>query len=175
LGSCTRCGASYYRRELVIGMNERARAILSEAFATIERSEAQRDEVLADIAQRQAVTGATYSKRQPELPPIVYKTTEQPKPQVAPTMDPDTLARWNEWFDDRFARSVQKRLEEFAVIIGEHTGEAEKHLLTEVKTLRAIVDALHIGLTEDVAELRNELRSMNAKNVTPLRGAHNVA
>src|SRR4249919_3966484 len=118
-------------------MDERARLILSEAFATIERSEAERDELLADIAQRQAdeviygngtrvPNSKTMSAHRIDDGGLIYKTTRQP--EAAPTMDEQTLARWNEWFDDRFARSVQKHLEDFASIIGEHTGEAEKHL-----------------------------------------------
>jgi hypothetical protein len=151
----------------VNAMDERARAILEAAFNTVERANAQREEVMADIAQRQAVTGATYPKRQPELPPIVYKTTEQPQ---AATMDKDTAVGWEAWLSARLEKAIQKGLEDFAVIMGEEAALQEKRIVTRaMNEIKSAIETIQ-RLDLEIAALRNEVAILrNAKNVTPLR------
>jgi hypothetical protein len=162
MGCCTRCRASHNRSELVNGMDERARAILCEAFAMIERSEAERDELLADISQRQA-DEVIYPKRQPELPPVIYKTTEQPKSKATD---------WEVW-EARLGAAIQKSLEDFAVIMGAEAAQQEKRIITRIMTeIKSALDEIK-RLDLEIAALRNEIAILRtAKNVTPLRALH---
>ena len=93
-------------------------------------------------------------------------------------MDDATLALWNAWFDDRFNRAVQKQFEKpFAEIIGEEVAELEKRLLTRFNTeLKRLEEK--IATHEKIAELQTELEILRgnfAKNITPMRGARDVA
>jgi hypothetical protein len=158
---------------LVIGMDERARAILFEAFATIERSEAQRDELNADLAQRalnNLITGVPKADtKRRELPPVIYKTTQQPEPKAA-TMDTDTAAGWEAWLNARLEKAVQKRLEDFAMLMGEEAALQEKRVVTQaMKEIQSAIDTIQ-RLDLEIAALRNEVAILRtSKNVTPLR------
>lgn len=156
----------------MIDMDERARLILSEAFATIERSEAERDEVMADIAQRQA-DEVIYGngRRLPNSKTVVdhcfddggliYKTT-QSEPKVV-TMDAATAAGWEVWVSARIEKAVQKRLEDFATILGEEAALQEKRILTQSLHAMQRLDLELEALRSEIAILRT------SKNVTPLR------
>jgi hypothetical protein len=143
-------------------MDERARAIIEAAFATVECSEAQRESVMVDIAQREANEpyekprwrGNSKSARSDAFDDqgLIYKTTEQPEPR-ATAMDPAT---------------IQKQFEDLVSIIGAEVGQREKQLLTQF-------NAEIKRLDDKIAELQTEIRASNAKNVTPLRSARDVA
>ncbi len=151
---------------------ERAR-ILEEAWANIERAEAERDSLMAELEQRAA--NEPYHQRSAETP--IYKTYE--RKEAAPELDAATQRRWDTWAN----ALVQTKLTAFAEILGAEAGQMEKRLLTqfnaeltqlneklqqeqlEVKNLRVVIDELR-------AEVIDILRANNAKNVTPLRAAH---
>ena len=81
-------------------MDKRARAILEEARATIERVERGQQERAAERAEREATllheSGDRPSRRASRIDDggLVYKTTTQPEPQVT-TMDPAAANAWD--------------------------------------------------------------------------------
>ena len=139
-------------------MDERARAILDEALATIERVERGQQERPAERAEREAnellYGNRTGTRAQSDL---VYKTTVQPEPK-ATTMDAATAQSWNAWADARIRTAVLRGVEEFASLMGAEVGQMERRFNTELKRL-----------TTEVEMLREDVRAANAKNITPLR------
>jgi hypothetical protein len=154
-------------------MDERARAILETAFANVERHDAERADVERDLAQRAVDELFDEKDRCRSFPDddqkarhrafsIRQKGRHRPYsiPQEAATMDVETLAKWNAWFDDRLSRAIQKRFEDFADILGEQAGQLEKRLNTKIAALEAEIELL---------------RGNNAKNITPLRSIRDSA
>lgn len=172
-------GASHNRRELVNAMYEHERQrIFAEAFTNIERSDAEREELLADIAMREANLPYEKPRQRGNSKSAAGGEIEEPEqPAERQKMDDATLALWNAWFDDRFNRAVQKQFESFAEIMGEEVAELEKRLLTRFNTeLKRLEEK--IATHEKIAELQTELEILRgnfAKNITPMRGARDVA
>lgn len=170
MGGGGRSGTSNQRCDLVNVMDDYERnRVFAEAFAHIERSDAERESVMADIAWREANVPYENGGRPPNSKTVRARridTPEQPEPTVT-EMSPEILARWNAWFDDRFNRAVQKQLADFAEIVGSEFAELERQLLTKF-------NAEIKRLDERIAELQTELRVANAKNITPMR-SHVVA
>jgi predicted component of type VI protein secretion system len=101
---------------------------------------------------------------------MVYKTTQQPEPQVT-TMDAQTAAGWTAWPNSHLRPAIGKALEEFAGLMGEECALQENRL---VKEIRSALDEIK-RLDAKIAELQTEveiLRGNAAKNVTPLVRPH---
>ena len=162
MGRRNRSGASHHSGELVV-MDERARAILESAFATVDRIDAQQADWAAGREHRQAY--APPQQRQPSRRRrTVDNTTEHEQAEAPNTLDTATQARWDAWANE----IVQAKLAAFAEIIGAETGQLERRFNEKLKVLEDKV-AMLSAQVEQLENLRNY-------NVTPLvRSARDVA
>jgi len=153
MGRRNRSGASHHSGELVV-MDERARAILESAFATVDRIDAQQ----ADWAAEREY--APPQQRQPSRRRrTVYETNEQA--EAPTTLDTATQARWDAWANE----IVQAKLETFSEILGAEIGQMEKRFNEKLKVLEDKVAELSAQV-EQLENLRNY-------NVMPLRSVAN--
>jgi len=135
-------------------MDERARAILESAFATVDRIDAQQ----ADWAAEREY--APPQQRQPSRRRrTVYETNEQA--EAPTTLDTATQARWDAWANE----IVQAKLETFSEILGAEIGQMEKRFNEKLKVLEDKVAELSAQV-EQLENLRNY-------NVMPLRSVAN--
>jgi hypothetical protein len=136
-------------------MDERARKIFNEAWATIDRT-----------ADYEAV------------PPRRVETLEKPRPVVeVKERKRDTMsatqkaawdAEWNRWWDTRFKEAIN-----------EYNNEAMDCLIplvfTRIEKIRDAADEKIEKLEAKIAELREEIAVANARNVTPISSRKDVA
>ena len=154
MGRRNRSGASHHSGELVV-MDERARAILESAFATVDRIDAQQ----ADWA-----AGREYAppqQRQPSRRRRTVDNTTEHEQAAAPQMDRATQARWDAWAN----ALVQAKMEAMAEVIGAEVGQMEKRFNEKLKVLEDKVAELSAQV-EQLENLRNY-------NVMPLRSVAN--
>ena len=155
MGRRNRSGASHHSGELVV-MDERARAILESAFATVDRIDAQQ----ADWA-----AGREYAPPQQRQPSrrrrTVDNTTEHEQAEAPNTLDTATQARWDAWANE----IVQAKLAAFAEIIGAETGQLERRFNEKLKVLEDKVAVLSAQV--------EQLENLRSYNVMPLRSVAN--
>ena len=159
MGRRNRSGASHHSGELVV-MDERARAILESAFATVERIDAQQTDWAAGREHRQAY--APPQQRQPSRRRRTVDNTTEHEQAAAPQMDRATQARWDAWAN----ALVQAKMEAMAEVIGAEVGQMEKRFNEKLKVLEDKVAVL----SAQVVQLEN-LRNYNVTQLPlPLRG-----
>ena len=154
MGRRNRSGASHHSGELVV-MDERARAILESAFATVDRIDAQQ----ADWAAEREY--APPQQRQPSRRRRTVDNTTEHEQAAAPQMDRATQARWDAWAN----ALVQAKMEAMAEVIGAEVGQMEKRFNEKLKVLEDKVAVLSAQV-EQLENLRNY-------NVMPLRSVAN--
>ena len=154
MGRRNRSGASHHSGELVV-MDERARAILESAFATVDRIDAQQ----ADWA-----AGREYAppqQRQPSRRRRTVDNTTEHEQAAAPQMDRATQARWDAWAN----ALVQAKMEAMAEVIGAEVGQMEKRFNEKLKVLEDKVAVLSAQV--------EQLENLRSYNVMPLRSVAN--